>query len=86
MMKVNSMFTDTLMDWPADRISSGKISLGTSQANGPQDQAKPATYKHMNRTVTLPAEVLKLPCPDVPNSAPIMLPTTICNLKILYIN
>uniref|UniRef100_A0A0A9FGY6 Uncharacterized protein n=1 Tax=Arundo donax TaxID=35708 RepID=A0A0A9FGY6_ARUDO len=43
MMKVHSMFTDTVMLCPADLISSGKISLGTSHPSGPHDQANPAT-------------------------------------------
>ena len=43
MTNVNNMLTDTLMAWPADRISRGQISLGTNQPNGPQDQANAAT-------------------------------------------
>ena len=35
---------------PADRISSGKISLGTSHPRGPHDQANPATYAQMKST------------------------------------
>src|SRR4051812_20334461 len=41
MMKVHSMFMDTVMLCPADLISSGKISLGTSHPSGPHDHANP---------------------------------------------
>lgn len=41
--KVKSMLTDTLTLWAAERISNGKISLGTNQPRGPHDQANPAT-------------------------------------------
>ena len=43
MTKVKNMLTETLMDWPADLISKGKISDGTSQPSGPHDQANPDT-------------------------------------------
>ncbi|WVZ50784.1 hypothetical protein U9M48_002008 [Paspalum notatum var. saurae] len=39
MVNTNPDATVTLC--PADRTSSGKISLGTSQLSGPQDQPKP---------------------------------------------
>lgn len=53
MMNVKSMFTETVILCAADRISSGKISLGTNHPRGPQDQANPATYMHMKRTTTM---------------------------------
>ncbi|GER41540.1 exodeoxyribonuclease 7 large subunit [Striga asiatica] len=43
MMKVKNIFTETLMDCPADLVSSGWISLGTSQPRGPHDHANAAT-------------------------------------------
>ena len=77
MAKVKSMLTDTLMDCPAERISRGKISLGTNQPSGPHDQAKPATYMQMKAT-TNPAYVFgMLPSPLVPNLIAIRVPTTI---------
>jgi hypothetical protein len=42
-MNVKSMLTDTVTLCAADRISNGKISLGTNQPRGPQDQENPAT-------------------------------------------
>ncbi|KAH0452645.1 hypothetical protein IEQ34_019944 [Dendrobium chrysotoxum] len=44
------MFIDTLMLWPADLISNGKISDGTSHPSGPQDHAKADTYTQMKAT------------------------------------
>lgn len=43
--------TQTLMPWPAERVSSGWISEGMSQPSGPQDQAK-AAMKTQMRTMT----------------------------------
>ena len=43
MTKVKNMLTETLMACPADLISRGQISLGTSHPSGPQDQANAAT-------------------------------------------
>lgn len=43
MIKVKNMLTDTFMLCPADRISRGEISLGTSHPNGPQDHANAET-------------------------------------------
>lgn len=50
MTNVKSRFTDTVMLWPADRVSKGKTSLGMSQPNPPHDHANAATYKHMRMT------------------------------------
>ena len=41
--KVNNMLTETAILCAADRISSGKISLGTNHPRGPHDHAKAAT-------------------------------------------
>ena len=36
--------TATVILCPADRISKGKISLGTNHPSGPHDHANPVTY------------------------------------------
>lgn len=75
------MFTETLIDWPADRISIGKTSLGTSQPNGPHDQANAATYTQINATVIFPSPLLNEPRPFIPNTLAMMEPTAIYNNK-----
>ena len=77
MMKVKNMLIETLMDCPADRISRGKISLGTNHPNGPHDHANAATYKHINSNARLPKPFEKDPSPDTPNATAIMAPTPI---------
>lgn len=88
MKKVKSMLTETLMDWPADLISMGKISLGTSHPNGPHDHAKAATYKHMRIKAAFPMPLEKDPWPVTPNTLAIMAPTVIythkTNVKIFF--
>jgi hypothetical protein len=43
--------TATLMPWPAERVSRGWISEGTSHPRGPHDQAK-EEMKKQNSTMT----------------------------------
>jgi hypothetical protein len=43
MMKLNRKLTVTAADMPAGRVSRVRISEGTSQPRGPQDQAKADT-------------------------------------------
>ena len=40
--------------WPAERVSRGWISLGTSQPRGPQDQPNPATKRQMKTMTATP--------------------------------
>ncbi|CAA6658407.1 unnamed protein product [Spirodela intermedia] len=70
MTKVKNMFTETLMDCPADRISRGKISDGTSHPRGPQDQ-----------TMTMAVPLSTFPTPLIPNTFHISVPTNICHGK-----
>lgn len=51
MMNVNMRLTHTVMLCPADRVSCGNISLGTSQPRGPQDHPN-AAMKRQIRTTT----------------------------------
>ncbi|CAL1388294.1 unnamed protein product [Linum trigynum] len=44
--KVNNRFTHTVTLCPADRVSSGKVSLGISHPNGPHDHANADTNVH----------------------------------------
>lgn len=81
MMNVKNMFTETLIDCPADRISIGITSLGTSQPKGPHDQANAATYTQMMATVMLPSPLLNVPRPSTPNTLAMMEPTAIYNKK-----
>lgn len=53
MKKVKSMLTETVMLCPADRISKGKISLGTSQPSGPHEYANAFTNTHMKKTTRI---------------------------------
>ena len=82
MMKVNNMLTETLIAWPADRISNGQISLGTNQPSGPHDHANAATYKQINAKSRLASTLEKDPSPVTPKFAPISAPTAICNVDI----
>lgn len=78
MTNVQNMFTDTFIACPADRISSGQISLGTNQPNGPQDHANPATYTQIraNRiSASIPPDID--PSPLIPKFFHIRLPTAI---------
>ena len=43
MTKVKIKLVATVILWPADRVSRGKISLGTNHPRGPHDHAKAAT-------------------------------------------
>lgn len=81
-MKVKNMFTDTLMLCPADRISRGKISLGTNQPSGPHDHAKPATYAQMKSTMQPAYPLDRVATPLVPNFTPIKVPTMICTARV----
>ena len=47
---VKRRFTDTVMACPAERVSSGKISLGTVHPRGPHDHPNAATNKQMAAT------------------------------------
>lgn len=42
-MKVNRKLVATVMDCPAERVSRGWISDGTSHARGPHEKANPLT-------------------------------------------
>ncbi|CAA7395465.1 unnamed protein product [Spirodela intermedia] len=53
MTKVKSRFTQTVTLCPADRVSSGKVSLGMSHPSGPQDQAKDDTKVQTITTTNL---------------------------------
>lgn len=76
-MNVNNMFTETFTLCAAERISKGKISLGTNQPRGPHDHAKPATYMQMNSTTTIAYHLGNSPgSPLTPNLAPIAAATT----------
>jgi hypothetical protein len=56
MRNVKRRFVETVIDWPADRASSGKISVGMSHSNGPQDHAKPETNKQISTTTAMELE------------------------------
>lgn len=72
------MLTDTLTLCAADRISSWKISLGTSQPNGPQEYEKPAMYKQMKMTTRTAYHISRCPgCPFTPNFNAIAIVITI---------
>lgn len=74
---VNNMLTETFTLCAADRISNGKISLGTNHPRGPQDQANPATYMQMKSTTTIAYHLGKSPgLPSIPNLAPMQAATT----------
>lgn len=79
MTKVMARFTDTTMACPADRISMGKISLGTNHPKGPQDHAKAAiNVDTKNKTrFASPLERIFVPPKLVPN----MTATAIYTLK-----
>ena len=47
---VKRRFTKTVMACPAERVSSGKISLGTVHPRGPQDHPNAATNKQIAAT------------------------------------
>ena len=81
-MKVKSMLTETFVAWPADRISRGHISLGTSQPKGPHDHAKAATYAQIKNKMKSASNLDNTPVPSIPNFHPIMPPTAICQTKI----
>lgn len=77
---VKSMLTITLTLWAADRISSGKISLGTNHPRGPHDHAKPAMYTHMHATKPLAYHGSSVPgFPLIPNFQAIPAVITICD-------
>lgn len=68
MKNVKIMLTATLILCAADRISSGKISLGTNQPRGPHDQANPATYTLIALTRIVAYHLGNTPgFPSVPN-------------------
>src|SRR5947209_5637370 len=46
MTKENKKLTQTVIDWPRERVSMLWISEGTSQPRGPHDHAKPAVNRH----------------------------------------
>ena len=48
-----SINTPMLMLCANDLISSGNISLGTIQPNGPQENEKHTQYKHIKTTATM---------------------------------
>jgi hypothetical protein len=50
MAKVKSRFTATVMLCPADRVSSGKISLGTVHPSGPHDHPNASTKRQITTT------------------------------------
>ena len=83
MKKVNNMLTATVILCPADRISSGNISLGTSHPNGPHDHAKAETNKQIHAT-TIPAYHFgnSITSPDVPNLDPIKTASATCTCNI----
>lgn len=51
--KVKKRFTATVMLCPAERVSSGKISLGTVHPKGPQDHPKAATKRQITATTKI---------------------------------
>lgn len=46
-LSAKTYLMNVLMEVPVLRVSSGWISLGTSQPKGPHDQAKPVIKTHM---------------------------------------
>lgn len=50
---VKKRFTATVMPCPAERVSNGKISLGTVQPSGPHDHPNAAT----NRQITVTTRI-----------------------------
>ena len=52
-MDVKSRFVQTLTLCPAERVSSGKVSLGMSHPSGPHDQAKEDTKLQMMMTTMM---------------------------------
>lgn len=76
--KVQIMLTETLMLWAAERISSGKISLGTNQLRGPQDHANPTTYTQIHMTTTIAYHFDRVSgSPSTPNLQAIAIAITI---------
>ena len=73
MRKVNNKFTETTRPCPAERISIGKISLGTNQPSGPHDQAKPATKMQTKETTAAVSLLERTLVP--PNFNPKIMPT-----------
>lgn len=53
MANVKNKFTVTVMLWPADLVSKGKISLGTVQPSGPHDHPKAATNRQIKITTII---------------------------------
>lgn len=52
-MNVKRRFTATVMLCPADRVSSGNISLGTVHPSGPHDHPKATTNKQITTTTSI---------------------------------
>ncbi|KAK6783724.1 hypothetical protein RDI58_017178 [Solanum bulbocastanum] len=50
---VKNKFTVTVILWPADLVSKGKISLGTVQPRGPHEYPNAATKRQMKTTTTI---------------------------------
>lgn len=50
MIKVKRRFTATVMLCPAERVSSGNISLGTVHPRGPHDHPNAATKRQITTT------------------------------------
>jgi hypothetical protein len=71
--KVNSKFTDTTILRPADRSSSGNVSLGISHPIEPHEYANAITNTHIITTVTMPAasEIPPVSLSPMPSKTPI---------------
>ena len=79
-IKMKRKLTATVILCPADRISNGKISLGTNHASGPHDHAKPDTYMQIKIIIKV-AYPLLIP-PWSPSWAAISPPIIICERNI----
>jgi hypothetical protein len=76
---VKRRFTNTVMACPAERVSSGKISLGTVHPRGPHDHPNAATNKQMAATNNAEKPLDSTLSP--PNFNPKIMPTANCKKR-----
>lgn len=76
---VIARFVDTTIACPAERISMGKISLGTNHPSGPQDHANAETKVEMKNRTRLPSPLESTFVP--PNFVPNMTAIAICQFQ-----
>ena len=81
-MKVNIMLNITVIAVPAERVSSGNISLGINQPSGPHDHANAATYVHIRNTTKFAPPLVNCPSPVVPYVLAMKNAVNTCNMKL----